>query len=647
MTKNGKDVIVGVSGSHDASACVLIDGEIVSAIQLERLTGIKHDGEHHLSTDLAIKYCLDAAGLKKEDVDCFAFNLQPIVPGYFGLKRPTHTLEFTSFDPFGDNAVFVSHHLAHAFSSFSTSGHSNALCVVADGSGGSVLDADDLLLNGAEFRKYLQKPPQQRAPLHNISVYEFSTSSYALKERESGPSFNIQCGSSSLGETYAAVANYIFGSPHRCGKVMGLAPYGDVSKYETFLNGEGTPSFRSDWKNQFRDGEQQHWSNYSDLAARVQADFEVALSSRFARYGRKYTPAHICYAGGLALNCAANRKIRLALDNISLHIPSCPNDVGISLGCAFAAHYHRTGTIPSVRQSDDFWGHEYSDVEIESAIAERANLLEVTTADVCDLAQLLADQKTVGVYQGGSEFGPRALGHRSIIADARNRSMWERINALVKFREDFRPFAPVCRQEDAKEIFETTCPHPFMVETVMVREKWQASLGAVTHVDGTARLQTVTSDSDSIFYQVITELAKLTDVPVILNTSLNVRSKPIVETPSEAVEVLLCSQLDYLYFPGLKLLISKVVTDRPDYWEVSPSAKFSVEVEAKDVSLTMIAPSGMRVDAPSSLLVFIQNLVEKQDLQQAEEASGLSGEGENLVSDLVGLGILLQGLKRD
>lgn len=646
MDKNGKLVIVGVNASHDASAVVLVDGKVVSGIQLERLTGIKHDGEHYLSSDRVIDYCLEAAGLTHAEVDYFAFNIQPVGPGYVGLSHPTHSTSFKSFDPFAPTSIFVSHHLAHAFSAYATSGQEASLCVVADGCGGSVVRADDLILTGDEFAEYLSSTPNRYTELHSISVYRMSPSGYELVDRESGRSFNVECGSSTIGETYAAVANYIFGSYHRAGKVMGLAPYGNLDAYPSFLDDSTPPRFTFNWKNDFRNGSgRADWRENVDLAARMQADFETAMVERFELYAQTYAPEAVCYVGGSALNCSANQKIRDALAGLDLHIPSAPNDSGVALGCAFAAHFKLTGSIPRERMTHDFWGRDYDLAEIREAIYEHGEYVDVRHADESDIAVLLFQQKTVGVFQGGAEFGARALGHRSIMADARFPEMWKKINADVKFREDFRPFAPVCRIEDVAKIFSSSLDHPFMVETVTVKPEWRERLGAVTHLDHTARVQTVSADSPSIFHSVIEELYKRTDVPVIVNTSLNVRSKPIAETPQDAMEVLLGSGLDYLYFPDLKKVVSKKESVEPNIWKIRPRAKMEMMTTDDGLAVRLSGCSLNYADAPVAILPFIERLIQGDSIEAAEEAGHLRGSGKDLVGDLTAMGFLLAGVR--
>jgi carbamoyltransferase len=640
-------IIVGVSASHDASVVVLMDGEVRAGIQLERLTRTKHDGQPYLASDEAIAYCLDTLGLTVSDVDCFAFNIQPIVPGYFGLARPSHLSTFSSFDPFGSKSIFVSHHLAHAFCAYATSGHDRALVVVADGSGGTVVGADDLVLSGEEFAEYLTTPSQSLPPLHCISVYDFSPHGWKLLERETAPSFNVKCGSASLGETYAAVANYIFGSFHRSGKVMGLAPYGDANALPSFLDDGKPPKFTSSWKNSFRDPVDPYaWADKMDLAARVQRDLEEALTIRFATYRDRYHPRAVCYVGGLALNCSANRLIRQTLRPAALFLPSAPGDAGIAVGCAHAAQSKLKRRLSSVRVNNDFWGRSYSALEIDVAVASKASFLKTRQADSADIAHLLAQQKIVGVFQGGAEFGARALGHRSIIADARLHSTWQWINREVKYREDFRPFAPVCRREDAPEIFGSDLDHLFMNETVFVAPTWREKLGAVTHVDGTARLQTVTESSDSVFYEVITQLGAITGVPVILNTSLNVRGQPIAEFPSQAIDILCGTEIDAIYFADIGLLVER--REREDInvacYGMRPGAGVSIRETKSGLICEMTSSGGRKLEAPPHVIPFLDAVVFRgMSVQDAAARYNMSDEGALFLEDLTDAGVLLRG----
>lgn len=539
-------VIVGISASHDASACVMVDGQLKSAVQLERISRVKHDGVGYLADMEAASYCLDSAGLRPDEVDLFAFNCQPLLPGRVGLSEPCPDESFTLFDPFGPKAVFVSHHLSHAFSAYYGAGVPEATVVVADGSGGGVCGANDCVLRGGAFRDYLESGADANEVhplLHTISTYHFTPQKFRLTDRERAPSFNVRVGSSSLGETYATVSQYIFGDWRDSGKVMGLAPYGDAKQCGPTLLSErdGLLNFNAAWKNSFRKGKiKADPMTHRDLAARIQADIEEALLGRFTKSLRTTGCGRIAYAGGIALNCVANSKILANTRAESFFVFPASHDAGVAVGAAAAAHHRTTGQAPQCHGVyEDFLGHPYGDRDIKLALRTYANVLNIVDLDVTQIAAFLACGEYVGWFHAGSEFGPRALGHRSILADPRDSAAWKGVNSRVKYREDFRPFAPVVPAELAAEWFDIDRPMPYMTFTAQVKPERRELLQAVTHVDGSARVQTVDRASQPVLHDLLLRFGELTGVPVLLNTSLNVRGQPLVETPAQAVELML------------------------------------------------------------------------------------------------------------
>jgi len=554
--------IVGVSGSHDASACVMQNGEIKSAIQLERITRIKRDGQGYLNSELAIKYCLETLGLTVKDVDYFAFNSQPLLPDYYGLSQPTHDKDFQIFNPFDKNSLFVSHHLAHAFSTFFSSSFEEAGVFVADGSGGATVGRDDLILFGDELCKYLKQDiSEESALLHVESSYLFTKDKYELIDRSYAKSFNVRCGSSSLGEVYAAVSQFIFGDWQDGGKLMGLAPYGNSEDYGSSLlreDKDGLLKFISSWKNNHREAiNKLDPLEHKNLAARIQHDLETALLQRFKLLKKKlYQIDNLAYAGGLALNCVANEKIILESGFKDIYIYPASNDAGISIGAAAAAHYHLTGKTSGTPMKHAFLGHAYEENDYSKAISLFKDFIQIQQISNNEIAANLAKGKIYGLFEGACEFGPRALGHRSIIADSRNKDVWKFINRWIKFREDFRPFAPAVPVEDAETFFEISTPSPYMLRAVKVREKYQKDLGAVTHLNGLARIQTVDKQILPRFHDILAGFGKITGYPILVNTSLNVRGQPLIETPEQAIEILLCTHLDGIIFENTLITTS-------------------------------------------------------------------------------------------
>lgn len=566
-TTKDKLTILGLSASHDASACIIQNSTLQSAIQLERITRKKRDGVGYLNSDLAANYCLESLKIAAKEVDYFAYNSQPLIPDYVGLSMPTHDSQFTLFDPFASNAFFVSHHLAHAYSAFFCSPFEEAVVLVADGSGGSVYQGDDLILPGNELQAYLNQKLLNRPPVHVLSCYLFSKDKVELLHREYADSFNVRCGSKSLGETYAAVSQYIFGSWHDSGKLMGLAPYGDHLEYGESLLQEDQNRllhFSHEWKNYHRENSQRDAMKNRNLAARIQADFETALLQRINLIRQKTKLKNLAYAGGLALNSVANEKIigTGLFDNVYFFPAS--SDAGISVGAGAALNHHLTKQLKRSPVKHMFLGHPYQKKDYHYAIQkywQYVNVKEVTTKEI---ANNLSNGEIFGLFQKGSEFGPRALGHRSIIADPRYKAVWQFINKRIKFREDFRPFAPAVIKEAADQFFNVVGESPYMLRIVTVKTEYKDALQAITHVNGTARLQTVDDDCNPYFYELLKQFGEVSGLPILVNTSFNMAGHPIVEKPEEALEMLLCSHLDGVLFEDVLVRpnrISNITTD--------------------------------------------------------------------------------------
>lgn len=544
------DVIVGISASHDASACLMVNGKIRYGIQLERLTRIKHDGRSILDSTLAVDYCLSAAGLTYHDVNCFAYNIQSATPEYIGLNQPVHAADFTLFDPFSANAVFASHHLCHAFAAWSGSGFDQGNALVVDGSGGTVVGCDDLLCSGQEFAAYLNAGLNGIKPqLHVVSHYAFDQQGYRLVNREYSPSFNIRNGSFSLGEAYASVSQFVFNSWQASGKLMGLAPYG-TPEYadEIAIETPSGISYGYSWKQKFTE-KKSNPMDYANLAASVQAVLEKGIFSRLERYQiTNSTP--LVMTGGIALNSVVNFKVRHHLKLKNFYLFPAQHDAGISIGAASAAYYKRHGRILNDAFSHDYLGKVYHYRDIAFATNRVADRITVTPIDTTALAERLNAGQIIGYFScsKGSEFGPRALGARSLLASPCSIDTWKFINKWVKFREDFRPFAPMVAAEHLNHYFEGDGEHKYMLEVLPVKQAYRDKLAAVTHVDGTARVQTVSEHDNSEIHTLLNAFGKLSGFPVLLNTSFNVRGQPIVEEPQQAIEMLLSTHIDAVVF---------------------------------------------------------------------------------------------------
>jgi carbamoyltransferase len=341
---------------------------------------------------------------------------------------------------------------------------------------------------------------------------------------------------------------------------MGLAPYGrrDQVKHLLELN-DGklqVPHWTAEFKEPYvfdgtssweKSPSMRHWE---DLAWRTQDDTENVLLAR-ARWLRETTGAkNLCMAGGVALNCVANGRVARETGFENVWIQPAAGDDGIAIGCAYY------GWLEILKQRRDFVmdhsyvGKRYSDQEAAKELQKFLVRIQVEAKrsdNVCrDTAKLLADQKVIGWFQDRSEFGPRALGNRSLIADPRKPEMKDILNSRVKHRQAFRPFAPIVLAERMKEIFEGDEDSPFMLIAKPVRPEWRDKIPAIVHVDGTARVQTVREATNPMLYRLLKEFEALTGVPVLINTSFNIKGEPIVETPQDAVNCFLTTGVDHL-----------------------------------------------------------------------------------------------------
>lgn len=564
---NKPSYILGINAyDHDVSACLLRDGEIAFAIAKERITRDKHDTGFYQEV---IDYCLAAEGITLEDVElvvrnCYVLPVADMeerltyedIPEFMDTKERQQASKSPFYRATSDKLVTVSHHLAHAYSAFAACPFDEGVVMIVDGVGNYACD--------------VREPGQLTESAHPLareseSYYRFKgTELETLKKVWLEPTrgflsdeFFFMAG---LGALYSRVSSYIFGDWNKCGEVMGLAPYGRPERQAPLLhiaNGElvvpdwtaafdklWLPDIDVDWEASPR---KSHWE---DMAWRVQNDTETVLLER-ARWLRETTGAkNLCIAGGVGLNCVANGRIvrESGFDNVWIQPAS--GDDGIAIGCAY---YGRLAVQKKQRSSvitHAYFGRAYGGDEVRGALSKGLPRLETTSRvsdDICaEAAKLLSEGNVLGWFQGRSEFGPRALGNRSILADPRTAEMKDKLNKRVKHRQAFRPFAPIVLAERAAEIFEGDEESPYMLVAKRVRPEWIARIPAIVHVDGTARVQTVRKDTNERLYRLLQEFDALTGVPVLLNTSFNVKGEPIVETPRDAVACFLGTGIDYL-----------------------------------------------------------------------------------------------------
>ena len=580
--------ILGISAFyHDSAAALVEDGRIVAAAQEERFTRKKHDPSFPMH---AIGYCLEATGARLSDIDHVVFydkpflkferlletyialapagfrSFQMAIPLWLKEKLFQKSLlrkKLGEFDEEFDGArlLFTEHHLSHAASAFYPSPFDKAVVLTMDGVG------------------------------------EWATTSAALGEGNRLEIFQEIHFPHSLGLLYSAVT-YFTGFKVNSGeyKVMGLAPYGQPKYAQLILDHlidlkpEG--SFRLDMSyfdyctgltmtnerfaklfgQPVRAPDQLLTSFHMDVAASIQAVLDEAVLRLTRSLASKTGARNLCLAGGVALNCVANGKVLRDGKFDRIWIQPAAGDAGGAVGAAFAA-YHQFKGEPRSAAADDgmsgaFLGPQFSQSEIERRLTAVGARFTVLSEDqmVEATAKALSDQLAVGWFQGRMEFGPRSLGARSILGDPRSPAMQKNLNLKVKYRESFRPFAPAVLREDVADWFELDSDSPYMLIVADVRNdkrramsaQEQALFGidklnvsrseipAVTHVDYSARIQTVSTDTNPLFHRLLQRFKALTGCPVLVNTSFNVRGEPIVCTPEDAFRCFMGNELDVL-----------------------------------------------------------------------------------------------------
>jgi len=577
--------ILGISAFyHDSAACLIRDGEIISAVQEERYTRKKHDPEFPAN---AVRYCLQGSGLAPQDLQLVAFYDKPFIkfqrllftyltyaprgvqsflqamPLWLKRKLWIKSLIEDELKGFKGKMIFPEHHYSHAASCFYPSAFEEAAFLTMDGVG------------------------------------EWTTTSYGIGQgRELTILAEIKF-PHSLGLLYSAFT-YFCGFRVNSGeyKLMGLAPYGepkyvDIIKQELIdIKDDGSFQLNLKYFNYMvgltmtnrkfarlfnglhRKPKEPLTQREMDIAASIQQITEEIML-KLARTVHKRTGAsNLCLAGGVALNCVGNGRILREGPFDDIWIQPAAGDAGGALGAAlYAWHCYLDQPRPPIeerdRQKATLLGPAFSEPEIEPALqkyAARYTRLDREESRVKKTAELIASGKVVGWFQGKMEFGPRALGSRSILADPRKSEMQRILNLKIKYRESFRPFAPSVLLEDTQDYFEIDSESPYMLLTAYVQPdrrnpeteeakkfkgvdklKFERSaIPAITHIDYSARLQTVKEQDNPLYYRLLKEFKRLTGCPVIINTSFNIRGEPIVCTPEDAYKCFMRTEMDYL-----------------------------------------------------------------------------------------------------
>lgn len=555
--KNKPIYIIGTATSHDGSTCLLKDGKITYAIEKERITRSKHDG---YNDNQSIQYCLDAEGITLKDVSLIVQN-DNLSDFKFGNDSLYGERLFSNYKDIPVQTI--SHHLAHTYSAIGTCPFEEFNILIMDGCGSpfeQCIDVDGIIPD----IELIKKLPHLF--MEKDSFYHFSDGGLQTIYKdfsEWGFYGNIfhypmypMTTKNSIGGIYDAVSRYCFGDVSDPGKLMGLSPYGELGVFQeyifllknerAFVNYEWISKYNNK-ANDYNDFKE-HFQYYADIARGVQLELEKAVLF-IVKERMKYSKnGKLAYAGGTALNALANSLIIKNKLVDELFIQPAAGDNGLAIGCAFYGWLEVLKKERIIHNGSTCFGRNYLNDDIEKEILNYSTISHIKSNNIIvETAKLLKEGNIIGWFQEGSEFGPRSLGRRSILADPRNLDVRNFINSNIKFREDFRPFAPSVLKEDAESYFEMNgVESPYMILVFDIKDGWKNELKSVVHENNTSRVQTVTPDWNKKYYDLLTEFKNQTNLSVLLNTSFNKKGMPIVETPKDAIDFFIECELDYL-----------------------------------------------------------------------------------------------------
>ena len=560
--------ILGINSAyHESSACLIQNGHLIAAVEEERFSRVKHgkpalvDNADQLP-EQAIAFCLESGGLTSlAEVDFIGYSFEPedrlrkncdhphdyaIPEGDFGTlageerfyKSHLSVEQKIRAMGFQGRFLYLDHHACHAASAFYVSGLEESAVLVVDGIG----EFESTTIFQGEGRR-----------LNKIRHFEYPNS---------------------LGFLWEKMSAFLGFSPYDAAKLMGLSSYGEPGVYKSALDSllqiapDGSFTI-DDSLAHLRNGNFQaletlfgvtkqdrpvdrittEMQKYADIAVALQVATEE-IFIKLAKQIRKETGSHhLCMAGGVALNCVANGYLAYERIFENIFVQPAANDAGTAIGAAYLIWHHLLGQPRQPVSKSPYLGPAYADAEIKAALDSRGLAFRHSNAIEAETAQLLADGKIIAWFQGRMELGPRALGNRSLLADPRSQATVELMNVKVKHREAFRPFCPSVLAERASDWFELPDPMPevatYMLGAFRAKKEKAHLIPAVVHFDGTSRIQTVHRDTNPRFHGLLTEMERLTGVPVLLNTSFN-DQEPIVCTPDDAIATFLKTEIDVL-----------------------------------------------------------------------------------------------------
>jgi len=553
-------LVLGVNRTQDASVCLMQGARLLWAIQKERLTRRKHHwgqpGDFREFYGPRLPWPERPIDVV---VECFSSDEQ-----VRNLAQYDEELASTLRLAPDCRSVHISHHLAHVYGVFHPSPFREAAVMIVDGQGSQVADLTDHWSGAA----YVPGDWREVASFYRADRERVLCIGKQLWDRDDTHLVG-------LGMFYFLLTQAMFPGEGNEGKVMGLAPHGDARALglPPLEVESGQVRIPEGWRAVLRERERFRYgqpgvafTDCADLAAAGQRVFEDAVIEVAHWLYRETGLPNLCFAGGTALNCSANERLLRETPFKAVFVPPAPSDAGTALGCAMYGLTEVAGRSGAFRWTQDYLGPVPERSAIDAALLERDDIsiehLPSRDALCSRMLDHLRSQRVLGLYQGASEFGPRALGHRSILADPRHAVMRDWINARVKAREWFRPLAPAVLEERAAAWFDLPVPSPFMQFAAPVRPQMAAQVPAITHVDGTARLQTVSADDDPLLRSLLGGFEARTGVPILLNTSFNGKDEPTVETPLEALAAFRRMPLHALAMPPF-LITKRVEPELP------------------------------------------------------------------------------------
>jgi carbamoyltransferase len=540
--------IVGFHSGHDSAYSILEDGIPIVHNELERFNRRKN------SVANSIQLFLDNEA-----------NLDDII--HMTTHRTGGMVDNNYMDSFnkcqsiveknGGRLYIIGHHQSHAANAFFTSNFEDALIVTIDGGG---VDNENGLLHAKSDIDT------------DKNSFITCTTFWSGKENKIKPINMLSKGEINLGRDWSMCTSKIFGlgtwkDPRgdQAGTVMGMAALGNSEKYMSYFenkltaglfDNDGDGSIDFDYLKEEADKEEQ---NRFDISASLQRETERVIRATLTPYIEEYKPKNLCLSGGVSLNCVAIGKMLDWFPGINIFVDPIPYDAGLSLGSSRYVWHHILDNPRIYNNSQNqspYLGYTYTEDEVEKALDERSDEIEMIGADDDYVVQTMINKKIISVFGGGSESGRRALGNRSILADPTHKETKDIVNERVKHRQWFRPFAPSILRDYVKDWFVHDVDSPYMNIAMKFKEGMSKKVPSVVHFDDSARLQTVSKEDNEWYYNFIDNFRKRTGVPILLNTSFNDR-EPIVETPQHALDCFLRTNIDYLYFRDYGILVSK------------------------------------------------------------------------------------------